>query len=169
LRDLFLRENVLLCFNGPFSHSIIEELGKALKAHLEGDRLAKSAIMDVFSVFIEQTQNVKNYTKGSGALPETARTGIVVIGKEGERYMVGSGNLVAAADIHPLVARIERLKGLDKPALKALYKDQLRAAPVGPGAGLGLISMARVATEPLRYVVEPAGEGLVFFSLGAVI
>jgi hypothetical protein len=168
LRDLFLRENVLLCFNGPFSHSIIEELGKALKAHLEVDKLAKSAVMDVFSVFIEQTQNVRNYTKGS-ALPETARMGIVAIGKEGERYVVGSGNLVKEADIRELTARIDRLNGLDKPALKSLYKEQLRSAPEGPGAGLGLISMARVATAPLRYAVEPVGDDLVFFSLGAVI
>lgn len=170
LRDLFTRERILICFNGPFSHSIIEELGKAVKSYLESENQKKSVIMDVFAVFVEQTQNVRNYT-ASAALAETDQQGILIIGKHDDKYAVSAGNLVRAADVAPLIGKLERLKGLDKTELKALYKEQMRLplAPDGAGAGLGLIDMARRASEPLHHTVEPIDGDYAFFSLRVVI
>ena len=48
LQDELRRQGVLMCFSGPFSHSIIEELGKAVRHYLESAQVARSALMDVF-------------------------------------------------------------------------------------------------------------------------
>ncbi|HYE00322.1 MAG TPA: SiaB family protein kinase [Alphaproteobacteria bacterium] len=167
LQTQLSRQNLLICFSGPFRHSIIEELGLAVKRYLEQDNVTKSALLDVFSVYVEQAQNVRNYTmrrEADQSLPEGS--GIVVIGREEEGYVVSSGNLVLAEDVAPLVAHLDRLSGLDKAALKALYKEQARRPREdAAGAGLGLIDMARRATRPLRYAVRPVGDRTTFFSL----
>ena len=38
MRGVFTRQEIMICFNGPFSRSIIEELGNAVKRYLEEAR-----------------------------------------------------------------------------------------------------------------------------------
>ncbi|AWK85223.1 SiaB family protein kinase [Azospirillum thermophilum] len=169
LQGLLSQQKLLICFSGPFSHSVIEELGKAVRNHLEHERIEKSAVMDVFSVYVEQAQNVRNYALSREAMgrPVPSSSGIVVIGKDGDRYAVSSGNLVEAEDVPALTALLDRLRGLDKAGLKAAYKEQSRKPrdPGGTGAGLGLIDMARKASQPLEYSVRPIDDRYYFFSL----
>jgi len=174
LRRTLSSQGVLMCFNGPFTHSIIEELGKAVRKYLETEEVRKSALMDVFSVYIEATQNVSNYANRA-EWPEEERlrlnAGIIVIGRSGDRHVVQSGNPVRPEDGEALRERLDRLIALDKPGLKALYKEQMRSKPSadGRGAGLGLIEMARTASEPLSYALVPEPGGLTFFSLKVIV
>lgn len=165
---------ILICFNGPFSHSIIEELGKAVNRYLESAEVKKSAMMDVFSVFIEATQNVRNYAHRpdvTEAERPRLNTGIIVIARQGEHYVVHSGNCVRREHGDELLRKLDAIAGLDKAGLKLLYKEKLRqeVPPGSQGAGLGLIDMARKATEPLAYTLVPEEDGYAFFSLQVVI
>jgi len=58
LRERFNQDRTLLCFNGPISRSLIEEIGNALKNYLEIDQARPAEAMDVFSAYIEMTQNI---------------------------------------------------------------------------------------------------------------
>ncbi|MDQ5911574.1 MAG: hypothetical protein QG599_3672 [Pseudomonadota bacterium] len=172
LKDELGERGILMIFSGPFSHSIIEELGKAVRNHLENASLSRTAMMDVFAVYVEQAQNVRNYLERWQDAPEGERfahSGIVVIARDRERYVISSGNLMAQADAAPLVARLEQLRALDKAALKALHKERLRQ-PLSDagGAGLGLIEMARKAAIPLQYALTTVDE-YVFFTLRVVL
>ncbi len=173
LKETYSSEGILICFAGPFSHSIIEELGNAVKRYLEAEQMTKASLMDVFSVFIEQTQNVRNYAEqmaGAGNREMDFNSGIVVIGKNGDRYEVSSGNIVARTDIRDAVARLDTLKGLDKQGLKAAYKEQMRKEPrPGKGAGLGLIDMSRRTSQPLEYCITEIDGRYSFFSLKAIL
>lgn len=60
LREEFNRQQIMLCFNGPISRSLIEEIGNALREYLKADHAAPSAAMDVFAVYIEMTQNIRH-------------------------------------------------------------------------------------------------------------
>jgi len=165
---------ILISFSGSFSHSLIEELGTAVKKYLESAESRPSAMMDVFSVYIEAAQNVRNYSErrlAAGASKADLDANILVIARRHEHYEISSGNAVDHADVAGLTARLERLAGLDKAGLKALYKEQLRRerAPDDDGAGLGLIEMARRASEPLRYGFTPIDGGSSYFSLTVVI
>ncbi len=173
LQDELRYQGILMSFSGPFSHSIIEELGKAIRHYLESTEVAGSALMDVFAVYIEQAQNVRNYISRLEAGPEKTRlagSGIVVIAQDEQRYVISSGNLLDRTDAPALTAHLERLRSLDKAGLKALYKEQMRR-PLNPqgGAGLGLICMARKSAAPLEYALGDVDERYVFFSLRVVI
>lgn len=173
LQDELNTQGILMSFSGPFSHSIIEELGKAVRNYLESAQVARSALMDVFAVYIEQAQNVRNYIgrrEGSIDHARLANSGIVVIARESERHVVSSGNLLERTDAPALVAHLEHLRSLDKAGLKILYKERMRQplTEVG-GAGLGLIEMARKAAMPLDYAFSAVDERYVFFSLRVVV
>lgn len=168
LRQSFDRDRIMLSFNGPFSQSLIEELGKALKSYLEAEDASTGSAMDVFSVYIEMTQNIRNYTAAKG-YNDGDSSGIVVIGRyDNGHYFVSAGNVVDEADGRALAERVKSLAALDKAALKAAYKEQLRRPrdeTTGGGAGLGFIDMARKANSPLMCDVRPASAGRSFFSL----
>lgn len=171
LRQRLLESKTLLCFNGPISRSLIEEFGHALKRYLEMDQVRPAEAMDVFSVYIEITQNIRHYT-ALRAFNEEESAATVVICREDGHYVISAGNLVEWSDGEHLVDRIEQLGQLDKAQLKAAYKAQLRQPrdPQKPeAAGLGLIEIARRATAPLQATLSPLSDERAFFSLSVVI
>ena len=224
LREFFCNERILICFNGPISRTLISEIGVALKDHIESTQARQSAAMDVFSVYIEMSQNIRHYasrmgyndreasatvviaesliststnkTEGnyiicppgeishratdkiSGNIPDSNQDNIAANPADatpdsvGTHYAVSAGNLVEPADGEALLKRIQEIAHLDKAELKRLYKSQLRT-PRSPdqssGAGLGLIEMARKASQPLEAKLDAAPAGKVFFSLRAII
>lgn len=171
LGERFDQNRVLLCFNGPISRSLIEEIGNALKNYLNAEHARPAEAMDVFSVYIEMVQNIRQYAVSNQDADARAT---VVIGRTDEnRYVVSAGNLVKAADGKSLVERIQGLAALDKAALKAVYKTQLhkpREQGVVSGAGLGLIDIARRSGAPLEASLSASAKpGWDFFSLRVVI
>lgn len=175
MKRTLAKHNILLSFSGPITHNIIEDLGKAVRGYLETEAATASAVMDVFAVYVELTQNIRNYcmSKTGGKSPNhPLQEGILVIGRDGENYLVSSGNLVEQQDIQPLTTTLERLRTLDRSQLRALYKEQLRKDRE-PGrehqAGLGLIDMARKASRPLEFAVSPVDDRHAFFSLRVII
>jgi hypothetical protein len=171
LREHFNGQHILICFNGPISRSLLEEIGHALKNHMQAANTHASASLDVFSVYIEMSQNIRHYANSRG-YAEAEASATVVIANEDDHYTVSAGNLVEMADGVALLARVQSLAGLDKDQLKAAYKEQRRKprdAHASSGAGLGLLDMARKASAPLEASLTELGEGRAFFSLQAVI
>ena len=172
LRTHFNQHRILLCFNGPISRSLIEEIGNALKNYLHADNAQPSAAMDVFSVYIEMTQNIRHYALSQSYGEQDSSATVIVARDEEGRYLVQAGNLVQKADGESLLERVQQLALMDKAALKAAYKTQLRQPrddSAASGAGLGLIDVARKSSQPLIAALSPINTAQVFFSLRAVI
>lgn len=176
VQSLLRKNGILITFSGRLSQQLIEEYGEAVKTYLENEHQSTKEIIHTFSIFIEQTQNIKNYCanrRESAAKDRIAQSSVVSIGMNDKGNFICSGNLVENADIPELTARIDAILQLNKDELKKLYKDRLRQGlsdnPAEAGAGVGLIDMARKATLPLEYSVTPQDEGLSFFTLKAVV
>jgi len=171
LREDISRQGIMICFNGPFSHSIIEEIGTAIRKHLECEDIQKSAVHDVFAVYIEQTQNVRNYVGRKNFPERELHSSIVVIAKREGKYLISSGNIIAKGDTADLRQRLELVNSLDKDSLKKLYRERLRQEipPGGTGAGVGLIDMARRSSARLSYSFDPVDADYDFFSLSVAV
>lgn len=178
LRHTFERARILLAFNGPVSQGIIEEMGRAVRAHLENHAVAKHALADVFSVYIEQTQNIHHYARRQAASTEAFTQlshATILIGQQPTEipaYQVMSANLIAEQDLPQLTAWIDEINTLDAKALRALYKQKLRQplAKEAKGAGLGLIEMRRRACQPLSYRIQDTENAeYKFFSLSVSV
>jgi len=170
LRETYNQGRILLCFNGPFSQGLIEEIGSALKKHLQSEDASQSSALDVFSVYVELSQNIREYT-ASHSYNEIRSSATIVISRDDSgRYVVSAGNIIEPADGEALRQRVDELTHLDAAELKAMYKQRLKA-PRGEndGAGLGLIDIARKASVPASCGLQHLEDGTYFFSLRVVI
>ncbi|MEN6349477.1 MAG: SiaB family protein kinase [Syntrophomonas sp.] len=155
--------DIFLTFSGPLTQEVIEMLGEAIKINIMSDTRIKSNTVSIFSVFIEQTQNVRNYLSSKcfeAESPEFHNSGMVVIGRADDRYFVCSGNMITKEDTRLLTTRIDELNSMDKGQLKAAYKSQMkkpREMVEGEpgGAGLGLLEIARKASAAIEYMIMP--------------
>lgn len=172
LRTNFTKNRILLCFNGPISRSLIEEIGSALKNYMQAEQAHQTSSADVFGVYIEMTQNIRHYANARG-YDELEGSATVVVAHSAEgRYAVQAGNMVEKDDGEALLARVNTLAQMNPAELKAAYKTQLRQPRdnnVVSGAGLGLIDIARKSSAPLFAQLSPLDDGHVFFSLRATI
>ncbi|AGI22038.1 hypothetical protein H681_00780 [Pseudomonas sp. ATCC 13867] len=172
MRESYTRQRILLCFNGPISRSLIEEIGHALRNYLQAEQAHPSEAMDVFAVYIEMPQNIRHYASLRGYGEQDASATVAIARDEEGHYVVSAGNLVELEDGRSLVRSIESIADLDKVQLKAAYKEQLRRprdAEATTGAGLGLLDIARKSNAPLKTSLTEQPDGRAFFSLRAVI
>jgi len=173
MRANYQRDRIMLCFNGPISRSLIEEIGNALRNYLDTQQAAPTAAMDVFAIYIEMTQNIRHYARRQGYNEEQASATIAVARDAEGHYLVSAGNLVERADGERLATTIEHLATLDKAELKRAYKQQLRQPrendSAESGAGLGLLDIARKSTHAMRASLQPLPNGQSFFSLTTTI
>ncbi|WP_218838250.1 SiaB family protein kinase [Bacillus sp. FJAT-45350] len=174
LQNLLRDEGVLISFSGRFSQSIIEELGAALKKYLEEENKPKNNIYNIFAIFIEQTQNIKNYCTLNQNHPnyeKFAQSCIVTIGIENETNYIHSGNLILNKDVNNLVEKVEALQKLNKDDLKKLFKEKRKESLIleEGSAGLGLIEIARKASSPLNYSITRIDDQFSFFTLKVLV
>jgi hypothetical protein len=172
LQQTYNQQRIMLCFNGPLTKSLIEEIGNALRNYLQRENATASSSMDVFAAYIELTQNIRHYASRKGWNDSQAVATVIIARDTEGRYVVSAGNLLDADDGRRLEARIDALASMDKNSLKAEYKEQLRKprdSESASGAGLGLLDMARKASEPLACSLRILDDGRAFVSLRVVM
>lgn len=174
IREDFNNKDILLCFNGPISRSLIEELGNAIKQYLHEDDVTPSISMDVFSIYIELTQNIRHYSQRQG-YSEIQGSATVVIGRCPDlpsSYRILAGNVIEREDGAAMKRQVEDLARMDKSELKRAYRQQLRQPrdrEADSGAGLGLLAVARRTTQPISCHLVDTADGKAFFSLLAIV
>lgn len=170
LRALFDAQQIMVCFNGPINAALIEEIGRALRDYLNHQQEAPSAVADIFAVYIEMTQNIRNYARQHGDVVGASNAAIVVSRDDG-RYVISAGNVIRGQDGKALLARVAELASQDAKALKSAFKTQLRKPreTLEGSAGLGLIDIARKASAPLSAAVREIDQTRSFFSLRVVL
>jgi hypothetical protein len=175
IKEELTRSGVMICFNGAFVHSIIEEIGNALRRYMESEETKKSAAMDVFAVYIEQAQNVRNYLARKRFEDASCNNAIIVISRRNDRYVVSSGNIVDIEDVSDLTERLESVITQDQDGLRKLFREKLRAKPSETadqkptGAGMGLIEIARRCTGQLQYAFHDVDDRHRLFCLTAIV
>jgi hypothetical protein len=174
-------KGIFFCLSGPISQNILAEIGDTLKQKMKLEETDKSTVLKVFSMLVEQSQNIIHYSAekipaGQGRQDESARDiamslGIIAVGFEEGHYFVLCGNMVENEDVGYMESKLDRLKSMDKAELKKLYKRQRRmeSEENSKGAGLGFVEVARRASKPIEFDFEPIDDRHSFFSLKAII
>ena len=170
--------NVNVIYSGPIWSSGIDGLAEMLLKRLELDDIALSASQSVFSIFVEQMNNMMMYSadkeirNDSEGKPLEISRGVFILGVKDTTYFIQSGNVVTDNNAQILKTRIDYLNALDKKELRKYHKERLNADndnPESQGAGLGLIEIARRATLPIKYEFELRGEGMSYFTMYAEV
>lgn len=174
IKEILNNNDIILSFSGFLSQTVIEELGNAIKLYLNIENTANNDISHVFSVFIEQTQNIRKYFASKPKERQTKEllsSGIILIGKIDDRFFVHSGNIIENNDVQLLKDKLDFIMKLNKDELKAFYKQQAKKelSDDSQSAGLGLIDMARKATKPITYNIVKVNENYSFYSLKIIV
>ena len=166
--------NIHIIYNGPIWASGIDGIAEMMLKRLELDDMPYSASQGVFSVFVEQINNMMMYSAekdqrsdAQGNLTQVSK-GIFILGIHDSAYFVYTGNVLTDKNAATLQSRIDHLNTLDKKELRKYYKQQLHAEndnEESKGAGIGLIEIARRASDRIEYELEPLGEGLQYFTM----
>lgn len=172
-RSLLRKNGILFAYSGFVSESVLSGVGEALKQKLSIEDTDTKTLRSVFAVFVEQMQNIIRYSaeKDRQDIDEGLRYGVLTVGEKDGQYVVHAGNLIEKSDAGRLREKLERVQSMDKDALKAAYKEQLRAGPdeTSKGAGVGIIEIARRASEPIDFDILDVDDSHAFFALIAAI
>jgi len=173
--DEMEQEGVILYFNGPVSQSMVESIAELMRSKMRAEEAGMQSVQSVFSVLVEQMQNIVRYSsdrRAAGAEPRGEMAhGQVVVGREKDgRFFVACGNRVLTEHCGELSRHISALQGMNKDELKAYYRECRRRPDCATtkGAGLGFVEMARKAAGPLDYAIVPMDGSTSFFSMKVV-
>ncbi len=151
------QQGIILSFNGFISEGVLFALGDALKRKMSMDETNVCVMKRVFSVFVEQAQNIIRYSAETlakaGQEVDRISSGLITVGCEQGHFFVVCGNIMRRTDAIPLRARLEKIRNLDPAGIKAYYLEKIKGSvdPASMGASLGLIEIARRASEPIQY------------------
>lgn len=174
---MYLQEKgIIFCYSGYITEDVLSGIGEAIKKKLDLEDAGKKTSRGLFSIFVEQVQNVIRYS-AEGAPKEGVdgsqdlRYGVLTVGKDGQSYYVSCGNLILQNDVERLEASLNHIQNLDKDGLKALYKETLRGeAPDGSkGAGVGFIDIARRAENGFEFDFAKVDDDHSYFCLKAYV
>jgi hypothetical protein len=171
---LLAKHNISIIYSGPLWAEGINGMAEFLQKRLDMDDMPLSASQAVFSIFVEQMNNMLMYSaeKERHESPETGTSemssGIFVLGSQDKSYYIQTGNVIRNDSVGILKERIDFLNTLDKKELRQFYKEQMKTEndnPESRGAGLGLTEIARRATSKIEYEFIPYGEDLSYFTM----
>jgi hypothetical protein len=171
---LLAEHNISIIYSGPLWAEGIDGMAGFLQKRLDMDDMSLSASQAVFSVFVEQMNNMLMYSaeKEKRERPEAGAvetsSGIFVLGSYDKSYYVQTGNVIKNSSVGLLKDRIDYLNTMDKKELREFYREQMKTEndnPESKGAGLGLTEIARRATSKIEYEFTPYSEGLSYFTM----
>lgn len=175
LKHILDENGILFSFSGVLSQDILATFANAIGDELSKKDVKQSVVNNIFSIFVEQAQNIMSYSKDniSNEDNQYESVGLVIIGFSvtKKKYFVASANNVATNGLEKLIHKIESVNGLNKDELKDYYKELRRTGKDSHdrGAGLGFLEMARKATEPMIYQVTQLDEVTSFFEIQVFI
>ncbi len=162
------QDGIIFSFSGPMSHEIIEGIGSAIRVKIgEGKDGDRKAALKVFSIFVEQVENVINYSVEKDTAGSDMSFGIVVVGKKDGLFFISGGNRIEAEKQNKLEDYLTKLAAMDKSELKIYYKERRRAEKTeeSKGAGIGFIEMARKSSKPLEFSFRKIDDIHSFFTI----
>lgn len=170
--------NISVIYSGPIWADGIDGIAEMLLRRLEYDEMPLSASQAIFSVFVEQMNNMMMYSAEKEKLVDSKgkqleiSKGIFILGITDTTYYIKTGNVVTPDRVKILKERIDFLNSLDRHDLRLYFKERIReeSGDIGSkGAGIGLIEVARRSTAPIEYEFEPYKDGLQYFTMNITI
>lgn len=175
--DVARKRHIIFFYVGYFSQHVVAAISETIKARLDTAGAAGPTRRRIFSSFVEMSQNIMHYS--SDTLTPDAhsenqiRRGSFCIGMKGDSFFLLCANPVDSANVERIRNRLDPLHTMTMEEIKSAYKKALRddTPSDSKGAGLGFLTMARDASEPLEFefVRDPHNTDTTVFCIKAII
>lgn len=163
---------IFISYGGLLTQALITSMTEALEREALANDLTPGVSNNLFTVFIEMSQNIMKYSLNHYDNINTAPGGLIVVSKkhDEEEYFVDSLNLINIEDIEVISCRLDQIQQMDKEDLRKVYRELRRSGRDSHenGGGIGFYEIAK-RCDRIEYKITPQENGSASFHLKAVI
>jgi len=164
---------VFISYGGFLSQALISAMTEALEKEAEVNEIELGVSVNIFTIFIELSQNMMNYSKSSKeGCRDIAPGGLIVVSrdKNGEKYFIHSQNIVSIDDKEKMEPKLIETQSLDKEGIKQRYKELRRsgANTHGKGGGIGFYEIAK-RCDKIEYDFKEINSDKYYFHIKTTI
>jgi hypothetical protein len=163
LHNDMVQNNLILLQKGDFTRDsiipILNIMENNVMSAIENSYLMK----EIFHIMVELLQNIGRH----GYEADQEKEGIFALLKKGNEFAISTGNYVENDKVEPFRQLLDRITAMNKDELKNAYIELLRNGDVteNGGAGIGLIDIARLASESFEYQFTQIDKMKSFFTI----
>ena len=114
MHKLMLGNEVIMTYSGYMSQALLTSIASVLRQQIEQDHLSRKVMRNIFSVFVEQYENVVRYSDDQieDQGKDDIRYGIMAISKKEGSYILNCGNVIKSKErVNNLRERLESFEG----------------------------------------------------------
>lgn len=173
IRDMVEDDDIVfLTYGGFLSQTLISGMTEALEKEAEDNDLNMGIANNIFTIFIELSQNMMNYSKSHDTqIKSSAKSGLIIVGKdEFNNYYIHSQNIISLEDKEKLEEKLKTIISLDKDSIKKKYRELRREGrdKHSLGAGIGFYEIAK-RCDKFNYAFEPINKKRFYFTFKTFI
>ncbi len=160
LHQQLIDQNVLMVHRGDFSQDAINPVLRMVENNIDNHELGKQK--KIYHLLVEVLQNISKHSYHIGDRHE----GIFLMSRKNDSYIISSGNFIENEKIEKLKGHLLQVQGLNHKELDKFYKQILcDGEDTDDGnAGLGLIDIAREASESIQFEFIPINDKISFYT-----
>lgn len=168
--DNYLSKNgiIFLSYVGFVSQDLISNMTEVLENEVNESKIDLTMSTNIFTTFIELSQNIMNYGKSTDN--DIEPKGLVLVGNVDGQYYVLSRNLVDEKDKLIIEKRLKKILSQTQEEIKDDYRllRKNSAQKHEKGAGLGFLEIAK-RCDSIEYSFKEAQDNKYNFSFKANI
>jgi len=170
IQDIVKQDGIVfLTYGGFLSQALISGMTEALEQEAAGSELNMGDANDIFTIFIELSQNMMNYSKNKDK-DEFKSEGLILVGKDENSYYIHSQNIIALKDKEKIEPKLEEIETLTRDGIKKRYRELRRSGKDkhGKGGGIGFYEIAKRCSK-IEYSFTPINDDRFYFHFQATI
>lgn len=157
---------IFLTYGGFLTQTLIAGMTEALEKEAEYYDLNMGVSSNIFTIFIELSQNVMNYSKNKiENCKEVKSEGLIVVSKdENMNYFIHSQNIITKSDKEKIEPKLQEIIATSKDDLKKRYRELRRSGKDshGKGGGIGFYEIAK-RSDSITYQFKEINDDKYYF------
>ncbi len=163
---------IFLSYGGFLSQALISGMTEALEKEAEYNEISMGDSSNIFTIFIELSQNIMNYSKTANVDDTSFRPqGLILVSKSIDgNYHIHSQNIVSLQDKEKIESKLLEIQSLDREGIKTRYRELRKSGKDthGKGGGIGLYEIAK-RCDSIEYEFKQINENKFYFHLKTTI
>ncbi len=161
---------IFLSYGGYLSQPLIAGMTEALEKEAISNDINMTVSNNIFTIFIELSQNMMNYSKklkNDSIRPQ----GLILVSKDNNyNYHIHSQNIVSLLDKEKIESKLLEIQSLDKDGIKKRYRELRKSGQNthGKGGGIGFYEIAKKC-ESIEYNFTQIQDNRYYFHIKTTI
>lgn len=156
---------IFLAYGGFMTQTLISGMTEALEKETKHSNLNMGVSTDIFTIFIELSQNIMNYSKSKLlSCKELKSEGLIIVGKDEKSYFIHSQNIIAKQDKDKIEKKLDEIVSMTRDEVKKKYRESRRSGKDkhGKGGGIGFYEISKRSTN-IEYEFKEINEDKYYF------